>query len=157
MDHYFNKPEAIDAEPIKAQLTGLRHITGQDFTGESTAVVNEIDTFLNYYDGASFPKAVIASGLYKVIRNRLSTLADLRNNSYKQLIQDNEVNNKIERFLNLEDQFYSQPNTPQNEPNTPPNESNNLEDNNQDNRNTFDTQSDTYEQVAISNIEGRMA
>jgi hypothetical protein len=148
MSHYFNKSDAI--EP---QLTGLKPITGQDFTGESTAVVNEIDTFLNYHDGASFPKAVIAGGFYKVIRDRLSKLADLRNNSYTQLIQNEEVNNKIERFLNLENQFYTQPNTPQNEPNTPINESNNLD----DNRNTFDSGSDTYEQVAISNIEGRMA
>jgi len=159
MSHYFNKPDAI--EP---QLTGLKPITGQDFTGESTAVVNEIETFLNYHDNASFPKSVIGSGLYKLIRNRLAKLADLRNNSYEQLIQDNEVNNKIERFLDLENQFYTQPNTPQNEPNTPVNEANtdanessNLDNNNLDNQNNFDAQSDTYEQVAVTNIESRMA
>lgn len=164
MSHYFNNPDAIDAEPIKAQLTGLKPITGQDFTGESTAVVNEIETFLNYHDNASFPKAVIGAGFYKVIRDRLAKLADLRNNSYEQLIQDNEINNKIERFLDLENQFYTQPNTPQNEPNTPinepntdANESSNLDNNNLDNQNTFDAQSDTYEQVAVTNIESRMA
>lgn len=79
MDHYFNEPK-----PIESQMTGFKPITGQDFTGESTAVVNEIDTFLNYHDSASFPKAVIASGFYKLLRDRLSKLADLRNNSYKQ-------------------------------------------------------------------------
>jgi hypothetical protein len=159
MSHYFNKPDAI--EP---QLTGLKPITGQDFTGESTAVVNEIETFLNYHDNASFPKAVIGAGFYKVIRDRLAKLADLRNNSYEQLIQDNEINNKIERFLDLEDQFYTQPNTPVNEPNTPQNEPNtdanestNLDNNNLDNQNNFDAQSDTYEQVAVTNIESRMA
>jgi len=163
MSHYFNKPDAIDAEPIKAQLTGLKPITGQDFTGESTAVVNEIDTFLNYHDNASFPKAVIGAGFYKVIRDRLSKLADLRNNSYTQLIQDNEINNKIERFLDLEDQFYTQPNTPQNEANTPVNEPNSPVNepispvNEESNLDNFDTQSDTYEQVAITNIESRMA
>jgi hypothetical protein len=155
MDHYFNEPD-----PIEPQLTGLRPITGQDFTGESTAIVNEIDTFLNYHDKASLPKAVIASGFYKVIRNRLSNLSDLRNNSYSQLIQDVEINNKIERFLDLENQFYTQPNTPLNEPNSPVNEANspiNEPENLDNNQNNFDAQSDTYEPVAVTNIESRMA
>jgi hypothetical protein len=142
MNHYFTKP-------VEQQLTGLRNITGQDFTGESTAVVNEIDTFLNYHDSASFPKAVIGSAMYKLIRDRLQKLSDLRPNSYEHLIQDDKVNNKIERFLDLEPEFYTQPNTPQNE-------STNLENQN-NNQNILDNQSDTYEQVAAANIESRMA
>jgi hypothetical protein len=141
MNHYFTKPD----NTIEPQLTGLKPITGQDFTGESIAIVNEIDTFLNYHNNASFPKAIIGAGLYKVIRNRLSTLSDLRNNSYKQLIQDNEINEKINRFLDLEDQFYSQPNTPQNE-------ADNLE-----TQSNIETQSNTYEEVAVTNIGSRMA
>ena len=86
MNHYFSKPN----NPIESQLTGLRPITGQDFTGESSALVQEIDTFLNYYDNASFSKAVIAAGFYKVIRERLQTLSELRGNSYEHLIQDDD-------------------------------------------------------------------
>lgn len=74
-----------------------------------------------------------------MLRERLSTLADLRSNVYQQLIQDNEINNKINRFLNLENQYYS-----------PEIVSTKLND-------ILETQSDTYEEVATANIESRMA
>jgi hypothetical protein len=138
MNHYFTKP-------VEAQLTGLKAITGQDFTGESTVVVNEINTFLNYHDSASFPKAAVGTAMYKLIRNRIQKLSELRTNSYEHLIQYDEINNKIERFLDLENQFYTQPNTPVNE------------ENQTNNQNILETQSDTYEQVAVANIESRMA
>lgn len=51
----------------------------------------------------------------------------------------------IERFLELENQFYTQPNTPINE-------SSNLV-----NQNILETQSDTYEEVAVANIESKIA
>jgi hypothetical protein len=61
---------------------------------------------------------------------------------------------KLNRFEDLESQFI----TPHNSPVV---ENNNLDSNNQNNNNNtqniLDNQSDTYEEVAVANIESRMA
>jgi hypothetical protein len=144
MNHYFTKP-------VEQQMTGLRNISGQDFNAESTSVLNEIDSFLKYQDSASFPKnAVIGAGLYKLLSNRLVKLFESNRSEYNQLVQDGEISNKIDRFWDLEDQFNSQPGTPISESN---NQTNNLD----NTHNILDNQSDTYEEVAVANIESRMA
>jgi hypothetical protein len=49
-----NRRGLLDPQP-----TGLRDITGNSFTAESSAVLNEIKTFNDYLESSSFPKTAI--------------------------------------------------------------------------------------------------
>jgi len=144
MNQYFTKP-------VEQQMTGLRDITGQDLTAETNSVVNEIDQFLNYYDNASFPKnAVVGAGIYKLLRDRLQKLIDVTG-FYGEISDDEKVMDKLDRFTELEDQFITQHNSPEVESSNLDNQTNT------NNQNIMDNQSDTYEEVAVANIESRMA
>lgn len=148
MNHYFTKPDNL----IDENLPLFQQITGQSFDIESNSLQKEITTFLGLYDTAKFQNQVATAGLYKIIRTRLQTLSELRTKSYEQMLENNpEVDNNIQRFLGLEDQYYNQHNYPQNESNSLDNQIN------IDNQNVLETQSDTYEEVATANIESRMA
>src|SRR5229473_1393680 len=138
-------------KPVEQQMTGLRDITGQDLTAETNSVVNEIDQFLNYYDNASFPKnAVVGAGIYKLLRDRLQKLIDVTG-FYGEISDDEKVMDKLDRFTELEDQFITQHNSPEVESSNLDNQTNT------NNQNIMDNQSDTYEEVAVANIESRMA
>jgi hypothetical protein len=150
MNHYFTKP-------VEQQMTGLRDITGQDLTSETKSVVNEVSQFLNYYDNASFPKDVaVSAGIYKLLKDRLNKLMDKNNLFWGEISDDDKVMEKLNRFDELNSQFVTQYNSPVVE-------TNNLDNNNQNNNlnnnstNILDNQSDTYEEVAVANIESRMA
>jgi len=136
MNHYFTKPDNI----VEPQLTGLREITGNHFTAESVAVLNEIDTFTNYHNNASFPKAAVGAGLYSLLRERLHRLSEVSESRYSQLIENDDINNKIERFIELEAEVLGNENTEN-------------QNNNNDNLNNLETQSNTYDEVALANIE----
>jgi len=149
MNHYFSKP-------VEQQMTGLRNITGQDLENETKSVVNEISQFMNYHDKASFPKDVaVSAGIYKLLKDRLQKLMDKNTLFWGEISDDDKVMEKLNRFEDLESQFI----TPHNSPVV---ENNNLDSNNQNNNNNntqniLDNQSDTYEEVAVANIESRMA
>ena len=146
MNHYFSKP-------VEQQMTGLRNITGQDLEKETKSVVNEVSQFLNYYDNASFPKDVaVSAGIYKLLKDRLEKLMVKNNLFWGEISDDDKVMEKLDRFHELNSQFV----TPHNSPVV---ETNNLDNNNQNNNSTniLDNQSDTYEEVAVANIESRMA
>jgi len=140
MNHYFSKP-------VEQQMTGLKEIAGQDLASETKSVVNEIGQFLNYYDNSSFPKdAAVGAGIYKLLRDRLNKLMDKNNLFYGEISDDDKVMEKLDRFEELESHFVTQHNSPA------------VETNNLDNtQNILDNQSDTYEEVAVANIESRMA
>jgi hypothetical protein len=140
MNHYFSKP-------VEQQMTGLKEIAGQDLASETKSVVNEIGQFLNYYDNSSFPKdAAVGAGIYKLLRERLNKLMDKNNLFYGEISDDDKVMEKLDRFEELESHFVTQHNSPA------------VETNNLDNtKNILDNQSDTYEEVAVANIESRMA
>lgn len=150
MNHYFSKP-------VEQQMTGLRDITGQDLEKETKSVVNEIGQFMNYHDNASFPKDVaVSAGIYKLLKDRLNKLMDKNNLFWGEISDDDKIMEKLDRFDELESQFVTQHNSPVVE-------NNNLDNNNQNNNlnnnstNILDNQSDTYEEVAVANIESRMA
>lgn len=148
MNHYFSKP-------VEQQMTGLRNIIGQDLENETNSVVNEISQFMNYHDKASFPKdAAVSAGIYKLLKDRLQKLMDKNTLFWGEISDDDKVMEKLNRFEDLESQFI----TPHNSPVV---ENNNLDSNNQNNNNNtqniLDNQSDTYEEVAVANIESRMA
>jgi hypothetical protein len=66
---------------------------------------------------------------------------------------------KLNRFDELESQFVTPHNSPVVETNNldSNNQNNNLNNNSTNNQNILDNQSDTYEEVAVANIESRMA
>jgi hypothetical protein len=96
-----NRRGLLDPQP-----TGLRDITGNSFTAESSAVLNEIKTFTNYLESSSFPKTAIQIGLYNLLRERLLKLSETSETQYNQLIEDVDSNNLIENFLNLETELF---------------------------------------------------
>jgi hypothetical protein len=104
------------------------------------AVLNEIDTFTNYHNNASFPKAAVGAGLYSLLRERLHRLSEVSESRYSQLIENDDINNKIERFIELEAEVLGNENTEN-------------QNNNNDNLNNLETQSNTYDEVALANIE----
>jgi hypothetical protein len=148
MNHYFSKP-------VEQQMTGLRDITGQDLENETKSVVNEVSQFLNYYDNASFPKDVaVSAGIYKLLKDRLEKLMVKNNLFWGEISDDDKVMEKLDRFHELNSQFVTQHNSPVVETN---NLDNNNQNNSTNNQNILDNQSDTYEEVAVANIESRMA
>nr|YP_010165710.1 hypothetical protein K8L25_mgp10 [Lactarius trivialis]QRN74282.1 hypothetical protein [Lactarius trivialis] len=89
---------------LNSQLTGLSEIKGEDFNYESNCVIGEIETFLNYNNKSSFPKAVIQAGLYKLLVSRLDKLRETNFDAYKKWIEkDWKIFKTIEDFLHLEE------------------------------------------------------
>src|SRR5216683_2111794 len=70
---------------------------------------------------------------------------------YGEISDDEKVMDKLDRFTELEDQFITQHNSPEVESSNLDNQTNT------NNQNIMDNQSDTYEEVAVANIESRMA
>src|SRR6266851_4013014 len=73
------------------------------------------------------------------------------NGFYGEISDDEKVMDKLDRFTELEDQFITQHNSPEVESSNLDNQTNT------NNQNIMDNQSDTYEEVAVANIESRMA
>jgi hypothetical protein len=66
-----------------------------------------MDHFFNTDKTISKEKVFIMSGIYKIIRERILKLSKVNNEKYTDLINNPIINNRIERFLNLENKYYS--------------------------------------------------
>jgi hypothetical protein len=87
---------------LQQPLTGLENITGNSFELESISLLKEINTYLNYKENSSFPKATIQLGLYNFLRQKLYDLSQTDQLKYNSWIQDNLINEKIKDFINLD-------------------------------------------------------
>jgi hypothetical protein len=95
--------DSIDViPPIEPQLTGLRNISNDHFEESSNAVLSEIDQYFRTLNNHAFPNVAIQTGLYKIIKNRISTLAQMHSDLYSNLVRDRKISNRIERFLDAE-------------------------------------------------------
>jgi len=89
------------------QLTGFKELslTSDKFNDDGNTVFKEINQFINYYDNSSFPKKELKQGFYKIIKERLNKIA-ADSPKYMDFIADDNINSKIERFLNLENEIF---------------------------------------------------
>jgi hypothetical protein len=95
--------DSIDViPPIEPQLTGLTNISNDHFEESSNAVLSEIDQYFRTQNNHAFPTVAIQTGLYKIIKNRISTLGQMHSDLYCNLVQDRKISNRIERFLDAE-------------------------------------------------------
>jgi hypothetical protein len=92
----------ISRRALSPQLTGLLPIKENNFEDASNALLAEIEQYNKYYNNSKFPKVELKEGLYNVIRERLLKLSETNNDKYNSLIQNDEVNDKINSFIKLE-------------------------------------------------------
>jgi hypothetical protein len=92
---------------IQPQLTGLREISEDNFEGSSSAVLAEIDHFFKYHESSGFPKLAVQQGLYNLLRSRLLKLSEINDTAYSNLISKEDVNKKIEKFLDIEQEIFA--------------------------------------------------
>jgi hypothetical protein len=105
--HYFSdKGKGVDPmeltekeveRRIMAKITGDRQIK---FDQESSVILQQITHFNDKVN--TFPGDDIRLGVYNVIRAKLLALSALSPMLYENLINDNNINNDIERFLEFE-------------------------------------------------------
>ena len=89
---------------LQPQLSGLKDITGNSFTEESAAVLQEINAFLTHQEKGTFPNTNIKQGLYKLLKSRVLKLSESKPNQFTFWTNEKEVNNVIEKFANIENQ-----------------------------------------------------
>lgn len=131
IDQYFpqiNKGKLTDPGEISDQEINrriLEQISGDrtiKFDEEASIVLGQLTHFLD--KGDNFPDNELKLGMYNTIRAKLLALSTLTPVLYENLIQDNSINNEIERFVKLENKI-----------------------------NPVDNQSDTYQEVALATVE----
>jgi hypothetical protein len=66
-----------------------------------------MDHFFKFSENHTKEKLAITGGIYKLLRERLLKLSEVNEEQYARLIDNPLINNKIERFIELENRFYS--------------------------------------------------
>jgi hypothetical protein len=103
-----SKGKTIDFNNLSLSEIHSRGFLEHQTTGSTPNhinIINEISTFIDYNERSAFPKTAAQITLYNIIRARLLKLSQVNENLYNNLIQDDIINNKIEKFLNLEDEI----------------------------------------------------
>jgi hypothetical protein len=93
--------------PIEAQITGLQEIRSDNFYSSSKSVLREMDHFFKLTENNIQEKLAITAGLYKVLRSRLYKLSESNPQQYDKLTNNPLINNKIEKFIDLENKYYT--------------------------------------------------
>jgi len=109
IDVYFpkkGKTVSFDKEDslIIPQLTGLSEISSDNLSEATTSVIREIDQFNKQHSNQTFPNLAIQIGLYKLIRERINLLKHTDPFAFSELLDVNYLKDKINNFINLEDQ-----------------------------------------------------
>jgi hypothetical protein len=93
-------------------LTGLTRITGENlnFIGESNAVLKEIKTFDGMLEQNKFPDDKrLKQGIYNVLRDRLHKISEANPIYYQDLIKNDSLNDRINKFVGLENVIFDNP------------------------------------------------
>jgi len=96
---------------VNPQLTGLPIITGENtqFITEANSVLREIKTFESNHKDNIFPSEQMEQGFYNLLRSRLHKLSEANPIMYQDLIKSNSLNDRIDKFVDLENKIFANP------------------------------------------------
>ena len=81
------------------QLSGEREVL---FNNESNVLISQISNFLDHHDENNFPNNELKQGIYNTLRTKLLGLSLISKSLYNNLLEDENINNEINRFIDIE-------------------------------------------------------